>query len=266
MTINRHPYEKRTDGTVAGVFTLTSSESKRLIGKAVSNHPLVKKALKSGKVVLTHGTTTSYAVEEILGQAIDRQKYVAGYIDGGFKVTRSSDRLQAYVLVNGKVADLTLQQALAEFSADDVLVKSANAVDPEGNVGILMTDPAAGTIGRALPMIVASGGIILSPVGLEKLIPSVREACYRCGQKRLKYTLDKTVALMPLMNAVVVTELEALQILTGVEATHVASGGINGSEGAVTIVVEGTEAQVKDALDLVKRLKGEPPIRMIEQG
>ena len=37
------------------------------------------------------------------------------------------------------------------------------------------------------------------------------------------------------------------------------SGGIGGSEGAVTLSVEGTEANVKKALDLVNSLKNEPP-------
>jgi hypothetical protein len=38
---------------------------------------------------------------------------------------------------------------------------------------------------------------------------------------------------MPVVNATVVTEIQALRILTGVKTTHVASGSIGGCEGAV---------------------------------
>ncbi len=46
----------------------------------------------------------------------------------------------------------------------------------------------------------------------------------------------------------------------GREVTHVASGGIGGSEGAVTLVLE-AEADVLDkAFEMVKSVKGEPPL------
>ena len=45
--------------------------------------------------------------------------------------------------------------------------------------------------------------------------------------------------MMPLSSAKVITEVEALRILAGVESYHVASGGNSGSEGAVVLVAEG---------------------------
>jgi hypothetical protein len=53
----------------------------------------------------------------------------------------------------------------------------------------------------------------------------------------------------------VVTEIDALDILFGVEAVHVASGGVLGSEGAVTIAIEGEEERVKATMDLVREIK-----------
>ncbi len=62
---------------------------------------------------------------------------------------------------------------------------------------------------------------------------------------------------MPLVNSFVVTEIEALNILSDVETTHIASGGVNGSEGAVTLVMEGTENQINKGFKVVKGVKGE---------
>jgi hypothetical protein len=63
-----------------------------------------------------------------------------------------------------------------------------------------------------------------------------------------------------LRNARVVTELEAFEVLTGVAAWHVASGGICGSEGSVTIALEGPAAAVQRAFRLAESLAGEPPV------
>ncbi len=68
------------------------------------------------------------------------------------------------------------------------------------------------------------------------------------------------VALMPVMNCSVVTEVQALELLTGVTATHVASGGVGGSEGSVVLSLEGSDTTVRNAFELAKSLKGEPPV------
>ena len=50
-------------------FTLTPSESKRLIGKGVAALPEVKNARR---ITIIGGSTNGYVVEEILQQKIDR--------------------------------------------------------------------------------------------------------------------------------------------------------------------------------------------------
>jgi hypothetical protein len=80
---------------------------------------------------------------------------------------------------------------------------------------------------------------LIVPVGLDKLIPSVKKAVSRCGRQTLDYAQGSKVGLIPLAGATVVTEIEALRVLAGVEAVHVASGGNDRSEGAVTLVAEG---------------------------
>jgi hypothetical protein len=51
-----------------------------------------------------------------------------------------------------------------------------------------------------------------------------------------------------------------MKILTGVNAYHVASGGVSGSEGSVTLVAEGSKEAVNKAIKLVESFKGETPL------
>ena len=48
------------------------------------------------------------------------------------------------------------------------------------------------------------------------------------------------------------------------KAYHICSGGVGGSEGAVTLSIEGNEASVKKAFDLIKSIKGEPPVSVVD--
>jgi hypothetical protein len=68
------------------------------------------------------------------------------------------------------------------------------------------------------------------------------------------------VALMPVAGARVVTEVQALGRLAGVHAVQLASGGVGGSEGAVVLALEGSDATVKRAFALAQSVTGEPPI------
>jgi len=245
----------------SGMMVFTPSESKRLIAKAVVAMAPVKAALKSGRVCVAGGTTNAYVLEEILGSPIRKEFYIKGNItDGLLCSTRRSDEwIKPRAFVNGSMVDRDFAELLKEFDAGDVFIKGANAVDPEGNVGILMGGPMGGTIGGALGPVMARGSHLVVPVGLEKLIPSVAAAARKCGIKRLRYPDGATVGLMPVVGATVVTEIEALRILSGVEATHVASGGVAGSEGSVVLVVEGPDSRVRAAFDLWESIKGEPP-------
>ncbi len=246
---------------VTAIFALTPSESKRLIAKAVAVLPEVQKAYREGWLVISRGTTNAYLAEEILGLKVPKYNYCAGIIcDGALKTTSREERMLPYVLHKGQPTDMTTDEAVKYFGADDVFVKGANAVDPWGNAGVLVGDEKGGTIGGALGSLAARGSHLIVPVGLEKLIPSVPEAARVCGIKRFKYALDMAVGLVPIVTARVVTEIQALALLAGVKATHVGSGGIGGSEGAVALVVEGTDEQVQRAWDLVQAIKGEPAI------
>jgi hypothetical protein len=60
------------------------------------------------------------------------------------------------------------------------------------------------------------------------------------------------------ITGIIFTEIEALEVLCGVQATLMAAGGIAGAEGSVRLMIEGADEDVKAALDVVKGVKGEP--------
>ncbi|MBI4288869.1 MAG: hypothetical protein HY671_10625 [Chloroflexi bacterium] len=259
----RSPNRETPSGkTVSALVCLTPSESKRLIGKAVAAIPEVTDALKNGTVIISRGTTNAFVVEEIVGVKVEpKSSYTLGCITGGeLSVNESEGRWRPFVLRQGKQMDMLPSEALKDFTAQDVFIKGANAVDPQGNAGILVGGAQAGTVGEAWHVVTARGSHFVVPVGLEKLVPSVTDAAQQCGSLRFKYSMGLPSGLFPLVNALVVTEVQALEILAGVSAAHVASGGIGGSEGSVVLSVTGDEERLEKAFELVKSVKGEPPL------
>jgi hypothetical protein len=177
-------------------------------------------------------------------------------------VTIPQEGLGPWVFRRGLKVEESAEEALKQFTATDVSVKGANAIDPQGNVGVLAANDFGGTIGSIWPVLAARGSHLIVPAGLEKMIASVVDASWACGNKLFKYVMGTRVALMPVVSARVVTEIQALEILTGVHAVHVSSGGVGGSEGAVVIALEGSDETVQRAFELVKSMKGEPAIEM----
>ncbi len=239
------------------VLCLTSSESKRLIARGVVAMEAVKRAKDKGRIIVALGSTNIYVCEELTGRAPDRGRFMAGYIAEG-KLKTAKNRLEPLVLVEGRESDRPWAEVLSEFEKDDVFVKGANAVDVQGFAGILLGSNTGGTIGAALGAVQARGAHMVMPVGLEKMVPSVLDAAEEMGTDRVDE--GSRLGLMPVVNATIVTEIHALNILSGVTAYHCASGGIGGSEGAVTLLIKGSEEEVGSALEVVNSVKGEPPL------
>lgn len=65
--------------------------------------------------------------------------------------------------------------------------------------------------------------------------------------------------LMVVPQADVVSEIETIDLLSGARATHISSGGIDGFEGAVVLMIEGNNSEVSSAINIIETLKGEPP-------
>lgn len=68
------------ENLIQAQISLTVSESKRLIAKAIVQMPIIKKAMKDGMIIIARGTTNTYVAEEILGKAIEKGTFVTGRV------------------------------------------------------------------------------------------------------------------------------------------------------------------------------------------
>ncbi|UCF90728.1 MAG: hypothetical protein JSW39_20940 [Desulfobacterales bacterium] len=242
-------------------FTLIPSESRRLIAKGVAQMEEVKRANERGYVILNGGTTNGYVAQELLGaRDLAPEKFTAGTSTHRLLCVTDADKRSPFPIIfyKGEKSTKTLPEALADFHLETVLIKGANAIDAKGNVAVISSGFDGGTMGATLGTAVSQGLNYIVPVGLEKLVPSVEAACACTGAKTLDYSMGADFGMFLIPNAKVVTEIEALHILADVEAKHVASGGIGASAGAVVMVIEGSKANVAQAISIVEAIKGEP--------
>lgn len=240
-------------------ITLRTIESKRLIARGVAAHPSVKKAMKDSTIIIAGGTTNGAVAEELAGIKLDKiTSYTVGIITGGVTtLVPAKERISPYVITKGKAeADPDWANYIGETKPGDIFIKGANALDHTGLVAILASNRTGGTIGRAWGTLVQRGIEIIVPVGLEKLVPDVREAVEFMSGKATDVAIGDRVGLMPVMGATVITEITALKLLYDVDAKCIAAGGVEDSEGAVTLVMDGDEEDVKRALAEITEIKG----------
>lgn len=67
--------------------------------------------------------------------------------------------------------------------------------------------------------------------------------------------------MIPIMNATVVTEIEAFRILFDLDAVHIGGGGLQASQGSVVLVAEGEKGKLDQAIGLIESIKGEMSLR-----
>jgi len=240
---------------------LTVSESKRLIAKGVVGLPEVRSALTSGMIAVGTGSTNGYVYEELLGTRIDLTAFRSGLILPSSKSATdypnlASKTLPDLVLRDGRpVADLDRFSAVTEMGRGDVFIKGANALSPDRRVAaVLIGSQNGGTVGGTLGHILGKGITLVVPVGLEKL---VCDDLMESAQRLLEPDAGGP-RLAPLPGKVV-TEIEALETLTGVGARQIAAGGVGGAEGGVWLLVEGSDDQVERTRALIDEIHGEPP-------
>lgn len=244
------------------LFTLTSSESKRFIAKGVKALPEIQQALTAHTIIVSGGTTNAFVAEELLGISIpDKTGFTVGIVTNGRPEHSSSpNRTYPYVIKQGKPQDIHWKEYLPTIMPGDVFIKGGSALDHSGLVAVMVSDPNGGTIGMAQGILLARGIPLIVPIGLEKMVPDVRQAVQFLTPP-LDVSMGEKVGLIPILGAKVVTELTALDLLYDVEACCIAAGGVGGSEGAVTLAIEGLEEEVRRVLKDISTLKGEPAVK-----
>jgi hypothetical protein len=242
-------------------IVLTVAQSKRLIAKAVVAMPEVTRALADGIVAIPYGTTNAYIAEELLGRPIPKGEYVAGRTlpPGMPGEWLGRGEYPEVVLRRGERVDgVRAVEVLKDMGPGDVFVKGANALDYHRKVaGLLIGHPTGGTIGAAYGAIVSRKITLIIPVGLEKLVYDDLASLSVASRRSQDHPGAPVVSLFP-FTGTIVTEIEALQTLCGVQARLLASGGVAGAEGAVWLLLEGEEKALDRALELHQSLVAEP--------
>lgn len=248
-------------------FMLTPAASKRLIAKALVNHPPIKKALKSGKVVIIAGTTNGYVAEEILSylgqlEGFSRKRFFRGIVLPPSQPRTESGRLPDesefpgdVVIVNGVwKKGLTIFDVVDDLKEGDVILKGANALNvSRKKAAIYIGHPKGGTIGAALQAVVGRRVHLILPMGLEKRVNTDLD--------ELALKLNSPGAhgprLLPVVGEVF-TEIDAISSLTGADAEMVAAGGIAGAEGSIWLVVNGKSQEIENTQKIIKSVASEP--------
>lgn len=260
-----YPPQEPGQKQLSALVVLNPAESRRLLAKATVALPEFQNAYRNGMIIIARGITNAFIIEELFGISVEpKAGQTVGMVCNGITNANSGPPpCTWHVIRQGKVvegADSNVE--ILDFGAEDVFIKGANAIDSAGNAGVFSSSVKGGTIGMAWPIVMPRGCHLIMPVGLEKMIPSIIEAAKHSSIYRFKYSTGLPAKLMPVPMGKVISEIQALAILAGVRAYHLASGGVGGSEGAVVLAIEGDEDKVEKAFDLIKSIKGEPPVTL----
>ncbi len=246
--------------------TLTPAESKRLIARGILATDLVQDALKNGYLCITLGTTSSYLVEEILGE-YDKTRHIAGIVvPKGLAIMDGSKRTTDAIFHKGEYLENTkIVDVLDELGPNDVIVKSANALDENYIPIVLLASPTGGTVGSFLGAATARNIKLIIAVGLEKSIPvAYEEFCGQFGKDDWDYSIGTPAGVIAIHEGITFTEIEALESLFDVQAMPISAGGVNGAEGSITLFIEGGDEETARAYEFLVDLKGEPPFPKVE--
>lgn len=247
-------------------FSLTVAESKRLIAKGVAAMPEVQRAMRQGIVVVTRGTTAGYVLEELLGREVDRRSFVTGRTVPSGHPERSkllSADTPEVVFRNGEMGEEG-EGLLDELKAGDVIIKSPNALEyGAGLVGYLIGAPTGGTVGKYLGPTHGKHLHFVAPCGLEKQVAGDLVEAAAVLMEAGDLAQGPSLWVTP---AEIVTELEAIELLTGAVALQIAAGGIMGAEGAVWLTAFGEVDEVDAVRELIEEVRGEPEMLEYAQG
>ena len=271
--------------------SLIPAESKKLISKAITKMEVFQQALRNGVIILHPSSSSYFIFEEVTGRKPPTNVWVCGLIapkgtcvemgamlgrhassgnveENAFNSARPNPETfpHCWVLRKGEFSHQEpLGVLLDEMGPNDVYVKGGNALDREGKVGVLWGNLSEG--GTAAFVMAAQrrkGFHLIFPAGLEKLIPfSIKEAAKEAKRFEYDYSMGMPCGLLP-CEGIVVTELRAIEILSGARAIPIAGGGLGGAAGAVTLVIKGDKEQVTKAIQYVEDAKGArlPPVRL----
>jgi hypothetical protein len=248
------------------MVTLTSEESKRLIAKALAAMGAVRRAVAEGLIGFSLCTSCGYVIQELFDAVqVDPQRYCCGFLYAGGSCSVPDLKREKLLLVEqGRLHWLNFPEEnftrfIERMGAEDVIIKSGNLMDPDGNAGVLVASPDGGEAGAYLPHIVAKGIQLIVPMTLNKTVPlplSRILPVMGITNFRRDRVHGMSCGMLPLPGKVV-TEIDAFRDLFGVQAVPAAMGGVGSGDGTVTLVLAGQDDAVEAAWQAVSEIKGE---------
>ena len=245
------------------LLSFTPALSKKLIAKGVSALPEVRQAINKGKILISTGSTAAHIYLELCGNIPDSALACGMVTEKGMCVGHGmTDFLGAHGYAKfwffdqGQLVQTEdLDPILDDLSSEDIFIKGANAIDSKGQVGVMLGMENGGTTGRAIGHVMAKGVHFIIPVGLEKtVLGSIQENARNMGIRKVRYSSGMPVGLVPVCGTVV-SETQALEALANVQVLHVASGGISGGEGSVTLLLRGKEQEIEKVIRIYSELR-----------
>ncbi len=236
--------------------TLTVHEAKRVIAKGIARLPEVQEAFRSGKIYLKGGTTVSALCEELAGRPL---RISGRIVPAGAKAAGTAlTGFYSVIIEHGECVDVDdrLEEAVEGLGPRDVAVLGANAIDPFGNAVMMCGSSLGGKPGRVISGLMAEIKNIIIAAGFEKLVPGpLPEIIQQYGRKEIDLSMGLAVGLAPLVGRIV-TEKDAIPLLSDVKCAVIGMGGIFGAEGATTMIIEGEEEEVKKVYRILSSVKG----------
>lgn len=248
------------DDVFAGV-NLTVSEGKRLIAKGIMVMPSVKEKLEKGMIIVTKGTTNTYIAEELLNTSIEHGSFVIGHFapEGQSPVNADKKQMQEVIIKDGKLLDVTYDEALKMLEPGDIVMKGGNLLNYSmKQAAVCIGAPNGGTTYKLLPYVGEGKAELIIPIGLEKETTANLEALentLNAGNERL----NSVPKLYMFRTGTVFTEIEAIRQFADVKVFPYGVGGVSGREGGISLVVAGKKSEVDKILDIVKSIQGEKP-------
>ena len=237
---------------------LTPAMGKRLIGKGMVVHPTIQRVLTEGTLAIIGGSTNGYVAEEILASLGLAEEFARVGFRRGLTVPPGAEApamdfpgdvvIRKGVLDRGSIFDI-----VKGMGSGDVVLKGGNAFDARRQPAVQIGSDVGGTALAAVSSVIGRRAQLIVPIGLEKRVfGDVYELALLCNSPE-----GKGPGFFPLPGTIF-TEIDAIKLLTGADATMMAAGGVYGAEGSAWLIVNGSKEQIKAASDLVDSLVGEP--------
>jgi len=248
-------------------FIITPEAGKRLIAKAFVYIPEILRALKNQTIVVVAGTTNGYVAGELLNHIEQSDGFKKEHFYRGITLppryssenTGKPDSetefpgdvvIEKGIWLKGK----TIFDVSKSLDKGDIIIKGANAVDVVNRkAAVLIGHPEGGTLMAAMKAVIGKRAVLYIPVGLEKRIPGNLDLI----AERINSPYAFGPRLFPISGNIV-TELDAIRLITGASAEIIAAGGVCGAEGCYYIAVSGSEDQVENAAEIIKSAYNKP--------